>query len=44
MKSIKTRTIKGKKAEEIKELLYSLGMISKGESTEIGGMGFTRLH
>jgi len=43
MKQIETRTIKGKKAEEIKELLYSLGMISKGESTEISGMKFTRL-
>ena len=43
MKPIKARTIKDKKAEEMKELLYSLGMISKGESTEIGGMGFTRL-
>ena len=43
MKPIKTRTIKGNEAKEIKELLYSLGMISKGESTEIGGMEFTRL-
>lgn len=43
MKPIKTRTIKGKKAEEMKGLLYSLGMISKGESTEISGMKFTRL-
>lgn len=43
MKPIKTRTIKGKKADEIKELLYSLGMISKGKSAEIGGMEFTRL-
>jgi hypothetical protein len=43
MKPIKTITIKGKKVEEIKELLYSLGMISKGGSTEIGGMKFTRL-
>lgn len=43
MKPIKTRTIKGKKAEEMKGLLYSLGMISKGGSTEISGMKFTRL-
>lgn len=43
MKPIKTRIIKGKEAKEIKELLYGLGMISKGESTEIGGMEFTRL-
>ncbi len=43
MEPIKTRTIKGKKAKEMKELLCSLGMISKGTSTEIGGMEFTRL-
>lgn len=43
MKPIKIRTIKGKEADEIKEFLCSLGMISKGKSAEIGGMEFTRL-
>lgn len=43
MDVIKTRTIKGKKAREMKELLLALGMMGKGQSTEIGGMEFTRL-
>ena len=43
MKQIKTKTIKGEKTKKKKKLLCDLGMLSKGQSAEMGGMEFTRL-
>jgi len=43
MKQIKTKTLTGKKAENVKKLLNQVDNMKKGDSLEFMGMLFTRL-